>query len=282
VDTEAWTIAIIALLREGQRGWSQLCPEVEAAGAEAVLDAEVGLLAGEAREHAAAELRGWRDRGIRVIAGHDDAYPASLQTVSGRPPLLFVAGGLDPEDDRAVAVVGSRQASDEGRRTARAVARHLVNEGYTVTSGLAAGIDTEAHVAALDAGGRTVAVLGSGLDHCYPAHNAELARRILSSGALVSQFWPESRPSRQTFPMRNAVMAGMTRATVIVEAGMTSGTRVQARVALAEGRVLILLSALLRQPWAQELARRPGVVVVESASEVVAAIRQQPLLAYVA
>ena len=135
-------------------------------------------------------------------------------------------------------------------------------------SGLAAGIDTAAHTAALDRGERTVAVIGTGLHHTYPPQNAGLQRTIGSEGAVVSQFWPDSPPSRRSFPMRNAVMSGISLATVIVEATQTSGARIQARLALAQGRRVFLLEQLLVQEWARELATRPGTHVVRAAEDI--------------
>jgi DNA processing protein len=147
------------------------------------------------------------------------------------------------------------------------ITEHLVDLGYTVISGLAAGLDTIAHVTALDRGGRTVAVIGTGLSYAYPPQNAGLQERIAGEGAVVSQFWPDTGPARPNFPLRNAVMSGLALATVIVEAGQTSGARTQARAALAHGRPVLLAATLLEQPWAQGLASRPGVHVLRSLRE---------------
>ncbi|MBB5075865.1 DNA protecting protein DprA [Nonomuraea endophytica] len=133
------------------------------------------------------------------------------------PPILFTKG-TPAEDTRAIAVVGTRQASEQGLRTASAVARDLALVGVTVVSGLAKGIDAAAHRAALEAGGRTVAVIGTGIDQSYPAENRALQRQISRDGLLLSQFWPDAPPSQRNFPMRNAVMSGYAAATVVVEA----------------------------------------------------------------
>ena len=131
-------------------------------------------------------------------------------------------------------------------------------------SGLAAGIDTAAHRAALDAGGRTIAVIGTGLHHAFPKENAELQDRLGDEHAVISQFWPDQGPSKDTFRMRNALMSGISRATVVVEAAYTSGARMQARVALENQRPVVLLSSLVaEQEWAHEFAERPGVYVAE-------------------
>jgi DNA processing protein len=218
------------------------------------------------------QLAAWQADGIKLVSVLDSEYPENLGSVHDRPPVLFVAGELQAADTRSVAVIGSRQASDTGLAAAQAIAQHLVEQGFTVISGLAAGIDTAAHTAALSKGGRTVAVIGTGLRHAYPAQNAELQRRIARECAVVSQFWPDDPPSRRSFPLRNGVMSGMTLATVIVEASATSGTRVQARLALGQGRRVLLRDALLDQDWARELAARPGVHIFRDPEQVIAAI----------
>jgi DNA processing protein len=151
--------------------------------------------------------------------------------------------------------------------TARRIAEHLVASGYTIVSGLAAGIDTAAHAGALAEGGRTLAVVGTGLRHAYPPQNASLQRRIAAEGAVISQFWPNTRPDRRTFPLRNALMSGLALATVGVEATRTSGARTQVRAAAAHGRPVLLAGQLLDQPWARDFADRPGVHVFRSLPE---------------
>jgi DNA processing protein len=221
---------------------------------------------------ASVDLAGWERRGFALVTVLDPGYPVNLRAVHDRPPMLFVAGELVASDQRSVAVVGSRRASPEGLERAQALSRHLVSAGHTVISGLAAGIDTAAHQSALAVGGRTVAVIGTGLEHSYPPENAGLALELAERTAVVSQFWPETPPSRRSFPMRNAVMSGLALGTAIVEASVTSGARVQARLALAHGRPVFLASALLSQSWAQELAARPGVHVYAEPAEVAAAL----------
>jgi DNA processing protein len=149
------------------------------------------------------------------------------------------------------------------------VADALARGGYSVISGLAAGIDTAAHAAALRRGGRTIAVIGTGVARCYPRQNVALQRRIAAQCAVVSQFLPDTPPSQETFPQRNAVMSGLSLATVIIEASYRSGARIQARAARAQGRPVFLLKSLLHQRWARELAERPGVRVVAGPDEVV-------------
>jgi DNA processing protein len=263
------TAALVALLRSGRREWSEYSGLIEQAGGVGpVIDEELGLLAKQETEAAAGELDRWSGQGIRALSMLDPDYPDNLRAVHDRPPLIFIAGRLQDADSRAVAVIGSRRASSAGLGRARAISGHLVTRGYTVASGLAAGIDTAAHNAALDAGGRTIAVIGTGLLKCYPPQNADLQRRLATECAVLSRFWPEASPTRKSFPLRNAVMSGISLATVVVEASPTSGARTQARLALAHGRPVLLVDTLLQQEWARELARRPGTHVVRSPADV--------------
>lgn len=270
---------MLTLLRGGRRPSSAYAELVEEAGsAIAVLEAEHSQeatlldptetdLAG-----AIAAVERWQARGFRILTVLDADYPDNLRGVHDRPPLIFVAGRLLERDARGIAVIGSRAASRAGAAAARAIAARLVDDGYTVFSGLAAGIDTAAHSAALARGGRTVAVIGTGLGRSYPPQNAELQQRIAGRCAVVSQFRPDAPPSRQSFPMRNAVMSGMALATVVVEASERSGARTQARLALAHARPVLLVSSLLAQPWAREFARRPGTHVVHNPAEITAIV----------
>jgi DNA processing protein len=223
---------------------------------------------------AAADIERWTAAGITLVSVLDPGYPVNLHAVHDRPALLFVRGELSAGDERSVAIVGSRHASQEGLAHARRLATGLSEAGYVVASGLAAGIDAAAHTATLDAGGRTLAVIGTGVDRVYPGVHASLQRTIAKRGAVISCFWPDQAPTRQSFPLRNGVMSGLTRATVIVEASSTSGTRVQARRALAHGRPVCLATKLLAQRWARELAERPNVRVSDTADEIAAMIER--------
>ena len=240
----------------------------DAGSALAILEEEEGLLASERLADAGEEIERWQARGMQPVTLLDPVYPENLRAVHDRPPLIFVSGQLQPGDGRSVAVVGTRLASPEKARIARAISEHLVDHGYTVVSGLASGIDTAVHTAALAHGGRTLAVIGTGLARCYPPQNARLQRRIAGECAVISQFWPDTPPSRRSFPMRNAVISGLTLATVVVEASRTSGSRLQTRLALAQGRSVLLVNTLLEQQWARELSKRSGTYVVGSAGEI--------------
>jgi DNA processing protein len=267
--------ALVALLQAGRRHPTDYANLVDEAGsAQAILEEEHGLLAGELRDSAALDIASWSQEGMRLLTLLDPDYPANLRAVHDRPPLVFLAGQLESRDVQSVAVIGSRRPSQAGLQRARAIAEHLVTAGYTIVSGLAAGIDTAAHETALQRDARTVAVIGTGLRHSYPPQNAGLQRQIATQGAVISQFWPDTGPSRLTFPLRNAVMSGLALATVIVEASQSSGARIQARLALGHGRPVLLPRALLEQPWARELAQRPGTHVIDSLTEVAAVVKR--------
>jgi DNA processing protein len=216
------------------------------------------------------DLAVWRQEGIEVVTVLDDEYPLNLRTVHDRPVLLTFRGRLDLADERSAAVVGTRKATSDGLEQAARVSRTLDEAGYVVVSGLAAGIDAAAHRAALEAGGRTIAVIGTGLRNAFPKENAGLQARLGRESAVISQFWPEQGPRKHTFPMRNALMSGLARATVVIEASYTSGARMQARLALEHGRPVVLMDSLLKEhEWARQYADRPGVYVVDSVARAV-------------
>lgn len=211
--------------------------------------------------------------GVHLVTVCDDAYPSNLRMVTDRPPLLFVRGSVGAGDDRAVAVVGTRKPSDAGAAAAYRIATELVSRGVTVVSGLAEGIDTAAHRGALDAGGRTIAVFGTGIAAVYPSSNRGLADRVAVSGACVSQFLPDMRGARWSFPVRNVVTSALSIGTVVVEAGETSGAHIQAQHALRHAKRLFLLQSLVStQRWASEMADRAGVVVVDGLDDVMSAV----------
>jgi len=265
--------ALVALLRErpGSRSWAEImAPVLEAGSARAVWDLFVPPVLvrppGEPDplDAAAGQIRCWADRGWRLLSILDEDYPARLRAIHQAPPVLFARGTLI-QDDAAVSVVGSRTASSRGMAIAAGVARELAARGVTVLGGLALGIDTAAHRAALEAGGRTVCVIGTGLDRAYPAGNQDLQEEIAARGLVLSQFWPGAPPQRHNFLMRNATMSGYGLATVVVEAGEHSGSRAQARIAVEHGRPVILTSLVVdRNEWARGLAGRPGVHVAGS------------------
>jgi DNA processing protein len=285
------TAAVIALLRRGDRHWHHYADLIERRGS------ALAVLAGDYEDPAQIdapalfeadssadeqvdvdpiirEVEAWRAEGMKVVTVLDDNYPANLRTIHNRPPILFVRGELAEGDDQSIAVVGTRRPSSEGVKVAEEMASGIAGAGYTVVSGLAEGIDTAAHEATLAKGGRTVAVIGTGLRRSYPPSNHGLQRRLGEEAAVVSQFWPDAPPTKVSFPMRNAVMSGFALATVVVEAGDKSGARTQARHALRHGRPVFLFASLLENRWARDYAELPGTHVVEAADQVLESIER--------
>lgn len=173
---------------------------------------------------------------VEVLVWDDSEYPRNLREIYNPPPVLYVQGQIDKRDEWAVAVVGTRRASVYGKEAARAMASGLAQAGVTVVSGLALGIDTVAHRACLDAGGRTIAVLGSGVDVIYPPSNRRLATEIVQRGALVSEYSLGTRPEARNFPPRNRIISGLSLGTVVAEADIGSGARITADFAVEQGR----------------------------------------------
>jgi DNA processing protein len=212
--------------------------------------------------------------GIRLTTVLDDDYPINLRVIDNLPPFLFYRGELRPDDVYSVAVVGTRSPSPEGVARARRMASLLAARGVTVLSGLARGIDTVAHEACIEAGGRTIAVLGSGIRRIYPPENVQLAEAVVKSGAVVSQFWPDAAPTSYTFPRRNVVTSGMGQGTVVVEASATSGAKMQARLAIEHGKQVFLLRSLVTErAWAKKYLSRPRVYEVSDVDDIVRLLR---------
>lgn len=210
----------------------------------------------------------------------DLEYPTTLRDAKNPIEVLYYQGNLDLLSSEAISVVGSRKPTDEGRRRARKVARLLVENDFTVMSGLATGIDTEAHQAAIEAGGRTISVIGTALNEVYPKENAELQRQIAKEFLLVTQvpFYQYSmqdyRRNRGFFPERNKTMSALSQATIIVEASETSGTLIQARAALQQGRKLFILKSCFDRglEWPERFLKR-GAVKIEDGSEILEQLR---------
>lgn len=206
----------------------------------------------------------WRAQGLQLVTVLDARYPENLRSVPARPAILFVAGRLKPRDARGIAVIGTPEADRAEIRATTELATGLAASGHTVISGLAAGVDTAAHLAALKRGGRTIAVIGTGLSRCYPRANVILQRRIAAECAVISPFVPDTAPSGDTFAARNPVMSGIALATIAVAASSTGAIHAHAREAVAQSRPLILFEALLRHKWARELAELPLVATAAS------------------
>ena len=174
--------------------------------------------------------------GCQIVTLYDAAYPPHLKEIDTPPFVLYVKGKLTPEDALSISLVGSRNAKDYGRKVSYRLSYQLAQRGVTVISGLAKGIDTLAHRGALEAGGRTIAVMGNGLSIVYPATNSNLAEKIEASGALVSEFPMAARPKSRNFPRRNRIISGLTLGTVVVEASNRSGALITARLAAEQNR----------------------------------------------
>jgi DNA processing protein len=211
---------------------------------------------------------------VRRLARQDAEYPAQLREDSNAPEAIYVRGALMSEDALAVAVVGARAATPYGLRVAEALAGDLATRGVTVVSGLARGIDGAAHLGALRAGGRTVAVLGSGVDVIYPPEHRRLAAEIQERGALVSQFPPGTPPRPFQFPVRNRVIAGMTLGVVVVEAGSQSGALITARLAGELGREVMAVPGRVTSAESRGVHAliKDGAALVESVEDVIAAL----------
>lgn len=210
------------------------------------------------------EVRGWLD-GFRVTTILERGYPDLLAQVHEAPAMIFTLGHLI-SDDRGVSIIGSRDASSHALHNARGVAAGLAEAKVTVVSGLAKGIDGAAHEAALDAGGRTVAIVGTAIDKVYPKAHVPLQQRIIDQGGLVlSQFHPGANPGRKGFPMRNAVMSGYGLASIVLAAQEKSGTRHQCQAAVGHGRRVIFAKTVLdTASWARAYVDVGAADVAES------------------
>ena len=218
--------------------------------AEAGLDRRTieSLVATRPRVDLENEMARLRKLEIETLTLSDPNYPHRLRTIVDPPPILYVKGEIRPEDDPAVAIVGTRKASAYGRQVAEKFAQGLARSGVTITSGLARGVDTFAHRAAIDGGGRTLAVLGSGLDIIYPSENRGLAGDVAVNGALISEFPLGTKPDAMNFPRRNRIISGLSAATVVIEASETSGALITAEFALEQGREVLAVPGNIFSP----------------------------------
>ena len=238
-------------------------------------------------QHCAETIHGWRhlcDLGrelrlaeqanVYIITFEDECYPVALKEIHDPPICLYVRGDLEAlrsSGKAAIAMVGSRLTTHYALGMAAALATEAAHAGWIVVSGLARGIDTAAHVATVAAGGRTIAVLGSGFNYIYPAENTELANRIAASGgALVSEFPINVRPDRRSFPMRNRIIAGISRGTLVVQAGLNSGSLITAAQALEQGRAVFAVPGNADTPYFKgcHALIRDGARLVESFSDI--------------
>jgi DNA processing protein len=250
---------------------------VPLSSADALRDAE-RLLA-----EAEAQLEACRTAGVTVLIQADDAYPMYLKEIFAPPPVLYVKGDLSALGGHALAVVGTRKPTPYGVRCARALAEELCGSA-AIASGLAVGVDTAAHERCLELGGRTIAVLGCGIDRVYPPENKGLAKRICEHGALVSEFPPGTVPEAYNFPRRNRVISGISCGVIVVEAGEKSGALITADYALQQNRVVFAVPGPIDSPMSVGTFKliKDGAVPVRSAADIfehISAVSFAPLLA---
>ena len=229
-----------------ESAWKASASELRQAG----LDSRTvnAIIASRSRIDPDAEMERLEKLRVKAIAWNDPLYPARLKEIDDLPPILYVRGTLTPEDEWAVSVVGTRRATIYGRQVAEAVTEDLARNKITIVSGLARGIDAVAHRSALNAGGRTIAVLACGLDMVYPAEHANLAKEIIQQGALVSEHPLGTPPKSEYFPRRNRIMSGLSLGVLVVEAGDDSGALITARLAAEQNREVFAIPGNILAP----------------------------------
>jgi DNA processing protein len=241
------------------------------------------LLEARNRLDLAAELVRLEKAGVQALTWEDPAYPQPLLTITDPPPVLYVRGELLPEDVWSVAVVGTRVASVYGREAARVLTTDLARAGVTIVSGLARGIDAQAHRAAIEAGGRTIAVLGSGVDVIYPWEHQRLAGEIIGNGAVLSEYALGTKPEASNFPPRNRIISGLSRGVIVVEAGERSGALITADFAAEQGRDVFAVPGGIFQRGSKGTNQliRDGAQPVLSANDVLEALNMTAVVEHV-
>ncbi len=217
-----------------------------------------------------AIIRFCEENRITVISINDSRYPERLRNIATPPRLLYVRGEILPQDEKCISVIGTRSATEYGRIQTTRLVRELVGAGFTVVSGLALGIDGCAHRAALDANGRTLAVLGGGVAKIYPREHEDLAARVMRSGAIISEYHPLTTPNSGHFPARNRIVSGLSIGTLVVESGKRGGSMITARLAAEQNRDVYAVPGPIDSPASQgchELLR-DGAILVESVDDI--------------
>lgn len=255
-----------------EAAWRADAFEMAAAGLDARSSA--ALSAAQGRLDLDAELERAARAGATLLTIEDPAYPQLLRAAPAAPPLLYVRGALTPADDWALAVVGTRSPTSYGREATLRIVRDLAAAGVTIVSGLAIGVDGVAHQAALEAGGRTLAVLGSGIDLPYPQRHRRLAEQIAAHGALISDYPLGTLPVAANFPPRNRIISGLSLGTLVVEAGERSGSLITVDFALDQGRDVFAVPGQIfsRQSAGVHRLIRDGAQLVTDATEILAAL----------
>ena len=226
-----------------------------------------------------AELKEAEERGISIVTQNDEDYPAPLRDTYDPPLLLYVWGKLEPRDRHAIGVVGSRRSSIYGTNATKKLTFQIAHAGFTIVSGLARGIDTTAHEAAIAANGRTIAVLGSGMAKLYPAENLALAQKIAGGfGAVVSEFPLHTPPDQQTFPMRNRIVAAWSRAILVTECPLRSGSLITANLASEYGKPVFAVPGPIDKPGSAGCNQliRDGATLVADASHLLDDLGELP------
>lgn len=283
-EEELYWLAMILVPGVGARTWNQLLErfgtpgalfrasssELEAAGLSRA--AAQSVAGGCTFERAATQQQKMLAVGARLVVLNDPAYPPRLRSIFDPPPVLFARGRLELLDSVIVSVVGTRRPTAYGTAAAARLSYDLAAAGLTVASGMARGIDTAAHQAALEAGGNTVAVFGCGVDQVYPAENRQLAERIAEKGLVVSEF-PMSTPAYpQNFPVRNRIVSGISAGVMVVEGARYSGSTITARLAVEQGRELFAVPGNItsKMSWAPNLLIKQGAKLVQQVEDVLA------------
>ncbi len=194
------------------------------------------------------QLKVIEKKGIKVVVYQDPGYPPVLKEIDGAPIVLYMKGDYNPEDRYAIAVVGSRKHTSYGESVTHRISSELASCGFTIVSGMARGVDTLSHMAALSSGGRTIAVLGSGLDVCYPSENRPLVERVAASGCAISEFPPGTMPNRENFPRRNRLISGLSLGVLVVEATLESGSLITANYALEQNKEVFAVPGNVTSP----------------------------------
>jgi DNA processing protein len=214
-------------------------------------------------------------KNIDILAITENRYPKLLKEINDPPPILFCKGIFEGRDNLALAVVGSRKLSEYGKRVTEKITNELASMGITIVSGLARGIDSIAHTTALATKGRTIAILGSGLSIIYPPENKKLAEKIINSGALISEFYPDEPPKRENFPKRNRLISGITLGTVVTEATINSGALITANFALEQGREVFAVPGNIttKNSEGTNLLIKKGAKLVQTVEDIVEEIK---------
>ena len=263
-----WFGRLVDRFGSAKAAWSAAPLELASLGLEA--RAARSLIELRARLEADAEWRRLERLGVGVLTLADPGYPPRLREIADAPPVLYLSGDLTLADEWSIAVVGTRRATAYGRQAVERIVGEVARSGVTIVSGLAKGIDTFAHRAALAAGGRTLAILGSGLDRVYPAENRRLADEIVAQGAVVTEFPLGTPPDAINFPRRNRLLSGLTMGTLVVEADLKSGAMITATTAAEQGRDVFAIPGSILSPFStgpHQLIKE-GAKVVASAADV--------------